>query len=147
MYRRTLCLIGLALWMASAQAPPPAGRGGGLSAKNPALPANLFTSASTLAHTSLRHEWVHIPMGTAKLHTWIEYPAGEAKAPLLLLMHYDAGLDDLQRGCRSIGDRRLYCRGARSSVGPFQEVGGNPAALKDAWPSAIAFLNKQLAGD
>jgi hypothetical protein len=42
----------------------------------------LFTSASTLAHTSLRHGWVDIPMGTAKLHTWIEYPAGEAKAPL-----------------------------------------------------------------
>lgn len=91
MYRRTFCLIGVALWVASAQAPPPAGRGGGLSAKNPALPANLFTSASTLAHTSLRHEWVDIPMGTAKLHTWIEYPAGEAKAPLVLLMHYDAG--------------------------------------------------------
>ena len=97
MYRRTLCLMGVALWVASAQAPPPAGRGGGLSAKNPALPANLFTSASTLAHTSLRHEWVDIPMGTAKLHTWIEYPAGEAKAPLVLLRHYDAGLDDLQR--------------------------------------------------
>jgi len=97
MYGRTLCLIGMALWVASAQAPPPAGRGGGLSAKNPALPANLFTSASTLAHTSLGHEWVDIPMGTAKLHTWIEYPAGDAKAPLVLLMHYDAGLDDLQR--------------------------------------------------
>jgi len=29
----------------------------------------------------------------------------------------------------------------------FQEVGGNPAAVKDAWPRAIAFLKKQLAGD
>jgi carboxymethylenebutenolidase len=96
MNRRILCLTGTALWVALAQAPP-AGRGGGLSGKNPALPANLFTSASTVAHTSLRHEWVDIPMGTGKLHTWIEYPTGEAKAPLLLLMHYDAGLDDLQR--------------------------------------------------
>jgi carboxymethylenebutenolidase len=29
----------------------------------------------------------------------------------------------------------------------FQEVGGNPAAVKDAWPRAIAFLKKQLASN
>jgi carboxymethylenebutenolidase len=29
----------------------------------------------------------------------------------------------------------------------FQEVGGNPAAVKDAWPRAIAFLKEQLASD
>ena len=29
----------------------------------------------------------------------------------------------------------------------FQEVGGNPAAVKDAWPRAIAFLMRQLAAD
>ena len=29
----------------------------------------------------------------------------------------------------------------------FQEVGGNPAAIKDAWPRAIAFLKKQLASE
>jgi carboxymethylenebutenolidase len=29
----------------------------------------------------------------------------------------------------------------------FQEVGGNPAAFRDAWPRAIAFLKKQLASD
>jgi carboxymethylenebutenolidase len=94
---RILYLSGLLLSVAVAQPPPPGGRGGGLFGKNPALPANLFTSASTVAHTSLRHEWADIPLGSRKLHTWIEYPAGEAKAPLVLVMHYDAGLDDLQR--------------------------------------------------
>jgi carboxymethylenebutenolidase len=68
-----------------------------LGAKNPALPANLFAAASTVAHTSFEHDWVDIPMGAGRLHTWIEYPAGQSKAPLVLLMHYDAGLDDLQR--------------------------------------------------
>src|SRR5215471_339201 len=97
MCTRILYLSGVVLWVALAQSPPPAGRGGGLAGKNPALPANLFTSASTVAHTSLQHDWVDIPMGSGKLHTWVEYPAGEAKAPLVLLMHYDAGLDDLQR--------------------------------------------------
>lgn len=94
---RSLYIGGAVLCAALAQAPPPAGRGGGLAGTNPALPANLFTSASTVAHTSLQHEWVDIPMGRGRLHTWIEYPAGEGKAPVVLLMHYDAGLDDLQR--------------------------------------------------
>jgi carboxymethylenebutenolidase len=97
MAARSLYLSGMVLAVALAQSPPPAGRAGGLAGKNPALPANLFTASSTVAHTSLRHEWVDIPMGSGKLHTWIEYPAGEAKAPIVLLMHYDAGLDDLQR--------------------------------------------------
>jgi carboxymethylenebutenolidase len=70
---------------------------GGLGAKSPDLPANLFVSASTVAHTALRHEWVDIAAGKTKLHTWIEYPTGDAKAPVALLMHYDAGLDISQR--------------------------------------------------
>ena len=83
-----------------AQQPGPgragAGRGNPLSTKQPDLPANLFTSGSAVARTPLRHEWVDIPMGRAKLHTWVEYPEGLAKAPLVLVIHYDAGLDDLQ---------------------------------------------------
>lgn len=83
---------------AAAQQPGRGGRGGNpLSSKQPDLPANLFTSGSTLARTSLRHEWVDIALGRTKLHTWIEYPQGETKAPIVIVMHYDAGLDDLQR--------------------------------------------------
>ncbi len=74
------------------------GRGtGGLGNKSPDLPANLFVSASTVARTTMRHEWVDIPAGKTKLRTWIEYPAGDAKAPVVILMHYDAGLDISQR--------------------------------------------------
>jgi carboxymethylenebutenolidase len=96
--------IGTFSWLALAQ--PPAGRGPGQGgrggggnpfAKAPELPANLFAAASTVARTTLKHEWVDIPMGRGKLHTWVEYPAGEAKAPVVLVMHYDAGLDDLQQ--------------------------------------------------
>ena len=80
--------IGAISWLAVAQ--PPAGRGPGEAgrgrgagpfAKAPELPANLFSSASTVARTTFKHEWVDIPMGRGKLHTWVEYPAGEAKAP------------------------------------------------------------------
>ena len=73
------------------------GRGNPLSTKQPNLPGNLFTSGSTLARTALRHEWLDIPLGATKLRTWIEYPEGEGKAAVVLVMQYDAALDDLQR--------------------------------------------------
>ncbi len=76
-----------------------AGRGGGgLFAKDPALPSNLFAAKGAIARSKLRHEWVDIPMrAPGPLHTWIVYPAGDGKAPVVLVMRYDAGLDDLQR--------------------------------------------------
>lgn len=75
----------------------PVPRAGGLGNKVPELPANLFTSAGTVARSQLKHEWVDIPAGKIKLHTWIHYPKGDEKVPVVILMHYDAGLDDLQR--------------------------------------------------
>lgn len=65
----------------------------GLGGKSPELPANLFVAASTVAHTPLNHTWADIPTGKTTMHTWVEYPAGDAKAPVVILMHYDAGLD------------------------------------------------------
>src|SRR5262245_48743458 len=58
-------------------------RGGGLANKTPDLPAGAFTASSTVAHTTLQHEWVDIASGGARLHTWIEYPAGSGRRPLL----------------------------------------------------------------
>src|ERR1051325_3792193 len=86
---------------------PPAGRqgaagergrgGGGLAAKSPDLPAGAFTASSTLAHTTLRHEWVDIPLGGQRLHTWIEYPTASTPAPVVVVMSHEAGLDDWMR--------------------------------------------------
>jgi carboxymethylenebutenolidase len=45
-----------------------------------------------------------------------------------------------------IYEPQIYPKTTHSFV-LFQEVGGNPAAVRDAWPRAIAFLKKQLAGD
>jgi carboxymethylenebutenolidase len=86
---------------------PPGGRqgaggaggrgGGGLTAKNPELPAGAFTASSTLAHTTLRHEWVDIPLGGQRLHTWIEYPNREDQAAVVIVMSHETGLDDWMR--------------------------------------------------
>jgi len=74
------------------------GGGGGLANKNPDLPAGAFTASSTIAHTTLRHEWVDIPMSGGTLHAWIEYPTGDEQAPVVLVMSHEAGLDDWMRG-------------------------------------------------
>jgi len=86
---------------------PPGGRqggdgrggrgGGGLAAKNPELPAGAFTASSTVARTTLRHEWVDIPLAGQRLHTWIEYPNGAGQAPVVIVMSHEAGLDDWMR--------------------------------------------------
>jgi carboxymethylenebutenolidase len=83
---------------AARQGGPPVGRGGGLANKAPDLLASVWTASSTVARTTLRHEWVDVPMGFARLHTWIEYPAGEARAPVVLVLQDEPGLDDWTRG-------------------------------------------------
>jgi carboxymethylenebutenolidase len=88
-----ITLIMVVSFAAAAQAP----RGGGLANKIPDLPAGAFTASSTVAHTMLQHEWVDIPVGGARLHTWIEYPAGTGKAPVVVVMSHEAGLDDWMR--------------------------------------------------
>jgi hypothetical protein len=79
---------------AQAGAAAPAAPTGGLAAKPPHLVASVWTAASTVARTPLRHEWANVPLGSATLRTWIEYPEGGAPAPVVLLMQHGPGLDD-----------------------------------------------------
>ena len=59
------------------------------------LPAGLMTAKSTLAHTTMRTEWVFIPMeGGVKLRTRVSYPAKPGKAPIVVMMHHAPGMDD-----------------------------------------------------
>ena len=69
----------------------------GLNNKLPDYPAGLFTAGSTVARSALRHEWVDIPAGSVKLRTWIEYPQGQEKAPVVVVMQHDEGLDEFMR--------------------------------------------------
>lgn len=82
---------------AARQEGPPAGRGGGLAAKAPELVASVWTAPSTVARTTLRHEWVDVPMGTLRLRTWVEYPAGPGRAPVAIVLQDEPGLDDWMR--------------------------------------------------
>jgi carboxymethylenebutenolidase len=77
------------------------GGGGGGFAKVPGQLASGWNAASTVARTKLRHEWVDVPVGSGKVHTWIEYPDGDAPAPVVIVMSYEAGLDDW---IRSVAD-------------------------------------------
>jgi len=83
---------------ATPPAQPPGGRGGGLGAKAPHLVASVWTASSTVARTKLRHEWVAVPLGNGRLRTWIEYPEGEGRAPVVLVLQHEPGLDVWMRG-------------------------------------------------
>src|SRR5262245_46433709 len=96
---------GLAAQGPAGQAPagqaPGGGRGGGPFAKVPGQVASGWNASSTIARTKIRHEWADIPVGASKVHTWIEYPDGDAKAGVVVVMSYEAGLDDW---IRSVAD-------------------------------------------
>jgi carboxymethylenebutenolidase len=65
--------------------------------KLPDLPAGTFSATSTLKHSTLRREFVDLPVGDVKVHTWIEYPEGDGKAPVVIVMQHGPGMDDWQR--------------------------------------------------
>jgi len=94
-----LLLFALATHAAVAQQtpPPPAAGGGGPFAGSPGMPGNLFNSAHKLEQSTLKREWVYVPMGRGSLRTLIVHPAGDSPAPVVLLLHYDAGLDSSQQ--------------------------------------------------
>jgi carboxymethylenebutenolidase len=87
------------IMMAMAQQPPGARAGppGYPVGKLPDLPAGTFSATSTLLHSTLRKEFVNIPVGDIKMHTWIEYPSGDGKAPVVIVMQHGPGMDDWQR--------------------------------------------------
>ena len=92
-----LCAMAIPAALAQQTPPPPPAGGGGALAGTPGLPGNLFTSARKVALSTLKREWVHIPMGRGALRTLIVHPAGNSPAPVVMLLHYDAGLDSLQQ--------------------------------------------------
>jgi len=69
----------------------------GLGDKPRNLPASYYTATATLARSTLKKEWVDIPMGDGKLHTWVEYPEGNGKAGVVIVMQHGVGLDDWMR--------------------------------------------------
>jgi carboxymethylenebutenolidase len=85
------------IMMAMAQQPPASGPRGYPVGKLPDLPAGTFSAASTLLHSTLRKEFVDLPVGEVNLHTWVEYPTGAGKAPVVIVMQHGPGMDDWQR--------------------------------------------------
>jgi carboxymethylenebutenolidase len=85
------------MMMAMAQPPPGSGPRGYPVGKLPDLPAGTFSATSTLLHSTLRKEFVDLPVGEVHLHTWVEYPTGAGKAPVVIVMQHGPGMDDWQR--------------------------------------------------
>jgi carboxymethylenebutenolidase len=74
----------------------------GLGDKPKNLPAAYYTATATLARSTLKKEWVDIPVGDVKVHTWVEYPEGNGKVGVVIVMQHGGGLDDW---VRSVADQ------------------------------------------
>lgn len=116
----------------AAQAPGAAGGrgGGGLANKAPNLVASIWTAPSTVARTTLRHEWVDIPLGDGKLRTWIEYPEGAGPAPVVIVMQHGPGLDDWVRAVADQLASEGFIAVAPDLFSGFGPNGGNYDSFK-----------------
>jgi carboxymethylenebutenolidase len=69
----------------------------GLADKPRNLPASYYTAGATLARSTLKKEWVDIPVDDLKLRTWVVYPEGTGKTGVVIVMQHGLGLDDWMR--------------------------------------------------
>ncbi len=113
--------------------------------KLPDLPAGIFTAKSTLLHSTLRKEFVDIPVGNVKLHTWIEYPAGNDKAPVVLVMQHGPGLDDWQRALADQLAREGFIAIAPDLFSGMGPRGGNYDSFEG--PDDVLRSNAKLSQD
>jgi len=140
-----------------AQAPPgqaPGGRaggapagGGGVAGKRPDLPAGEWAASSTVARTKIRHEWVDIPDGAKKVHAWIEYPDGEAKAPVVVVMPYEVGVDDWTRAVADQLATEGFIAIATDLLTGFGPNGGNIESFKTPDASIRATRTKVVPAE
>lgn len=84
---------------ASQQAPAGRGQGprGYPAGKLDHLPAGTFTAKGTVLRSTLRFEWVDIPMPgvyTGRMRTRITYPQGNEKAGIVVVMQHGPGADE-----------------------------------------------------
>lgn len=101
--------------------------------------------AMTLAKSTLRAEWVDIPVGNVKVHTKIVYPQGTGKFPLIISMSGANGLNDWQQ---ALGDELaqqgflVIAPDVHSGLGPN---GGNFDSFK--FPDDVVRAGARLSGD
>ncbi|MBM3817630.1 MAG: hypothetical protein FJW14_01240 [Acidimicrobiia bacterium] len=72
---------------------------GDIGRKDPRLPADYFMARATIRDSTLKAEWVDIPLegDTVTLHTLVVYPAGAARTGVVVVMQHGVGVDEWQR--------------------------------------------------
>lgn len=85
--------------MAQASAAGGAPTAGDIARKDPRLPANYFMAKAALRDSTLKSEWVDIPLegSPVKLHTFVTYPAGTGRTGVVIVMQHGVGVDEWQR--------------------------------------------------
>lgn len=129
---------------------PPARNTGGLfgSADNP---PSVWSASSTVARTTYRNEWVNLSLEDGvDLRSWVVYPEGDEPAPVVMVLQYEGGLDDWQRGIAYQLAYHGYIAVAPDLYSGFGPGGGGFDAFRtqsDAIRVGSAMLTSQEALD
>jgi len=59
--------------------------------KRPDLPASAYMSRATMLHTTMKGEWIYVPVGGVQVRSWVTYPSGTGTAPVALYLHGATG--------------------------------------------------------
>jgi carboxymethylenebutenolidase len=118
---------------------------GALDCKHPDFVSGFNTASSTLDKSTLRSEWVDIPVGNVKVHTKITYPQGTGKFPVVISMSGANGLNDWQQ---AVGDQLaregflVVAPDMHSGLGPN---GGNFDSFK--FPDEVVRAGSRISAD
>jgi carboxymethylenebutenolidase len=100
-----------------------------------------------VARTKIRHEWIDIPEGGKKVHAWIEYPDGEAKAPVVIVMPWEVGVDDWTRAVADEFATEGFIAIAPDLLTGFGPNGGNIESFKTPDASIRATREKVVPAE
>jgi carboxymethylenebutenolidase len=99
-------------------------------------------SADRLANSPRHQEWVEVKNGDKTIHTWVVYPEREDKAPVVVLIHENKGLNDWARGMADQVAEAGYIAVAPDLLSGFSETETRTSdfASDDARTAAIGKL-------
>lgn len=85
--------------------------------------ANSMAASLDRLNSSPRHgEWVEVKNGTKTIHTWVVYPEQTEKAPVVILIHENKGLNDWARSMADQVAEAGYIAVAPDLLSEFSET-------------------------
>lgn len=89
------------------------------------------TAKSRLTSSPRHQEWVEVKRGNRTIHTWVVYPQVSSKAPVVLLIHENRGLNDWVRSMADEVAEAGYIAVAPDLLSDFSPTQGRTSDFAD----------------